>query len=73
MLYKSELLTLELWYIVDEYCCMGPSGRFYSCICIMMLLGTGDVLWVDLPVKRRLCLIFVNSVRLIDIHEYSAG
>ena len=29
--------------------------------------------WVELPVQRRLCPIFVNSVRLPDIHEYSAG
>ena len=73
MLYKSEELTLELWYIVDEYCCMGLSGRFYSCICIMMLFGTSDVLWVELPVQRRLCPIFVNSIGLPDIYEYSAG
>ena len=29
------------------------------------------VLWVELPVQRRLCPIFVSSVRLPDIHEYS--
>ena len=29
--------------------------------------------WVELPVQRRLCPIFVNSVKLPDIHEYSAG
>ena len=29
---------------------MGPSGHFYSCICFMMLFGTGYVLWVELPV-----------------------
>ena len=58
---------------IDDYCCMGPSGRFYSCICLMMLFGTGYVLWVELPVQRRLCPIFVNSVGLPDIHEYSAG
>ena len=52
---------------------MGLSGRFYSCICLMVLFGTGYVLWVELPVQRRLCPIFVNSVGLSDIHEYSAG
>ena len=31
------------------------------------------VFWVELPVQRRLCLIFVNGVELPDIHEYSAG
>ena len=29
--------------------------------------------WVELPVQRRLCQIFVSGVRLPDIHEYSAG
>ena len=29
--------------------------------------------WVELPVQRRLCSIFVNSVGLPDIHKYSAG
>ena len=52
---------------------MGPSGCFYSCICLMMLFGTGYVLWVELPVQRRLCSIFVSSVGLPDIHEYSSG
>ena len=31
------------------------------------------VFWVELPVQRRLCLIFMNGVGLPDIHEYSAG
>ena len=52
---------------------MGPNGRFYSCICLMMLLGTGYVQWVELPVQMSLCPIFVNSVGSPDIHEYSAG
>ena len=52
---------------------MGPSGRFYSYICLMMLFGTGYVLLVELPVQWRLCPIFVNSVRLPDIHKYSMG
>ena len=29
--------------------------------------------WVELPVQRRLCSIFVSGVELPDIHEYSAG
>ena len=33
----------------------------------------GYVSRVELPVQRRLCPIFVNRVRLPDIHEYSAG
>ena len=31
------------------------------------------VLWVELPVQRRLYPIFVSSVGLPDIHEYFAG
>ena len=49
---------------------------FYSCldpVWSLCMVGTGYVLWVELPVQRRLCLIFVNNVGLLDIHEYSAG
>ena len=76
MLYKSKTLTFETmvysWY-VDEYCCMGPSGRFYSCIYLLMLIIGTDGSWVELPVQGRLCPIFVSHVRLPDIHEFSAG
>ena len=47
MLYKSHLLLLELWDMVDMvdgYCFMGPSGRFYPCCYpwdYIGLLGTG--------------------------------
>ena len=40
---------------------------------VIVIFGTGYVLWVELPVQRRLCPIFVSSVGLPDIHEYSAG
>ena len=42
------------------------------CVVIVNLLGQ-VVPWVELPVQRRLCPIFVSGVRLLDIHEYSAG
>ena len=29
--------------------------------------------WVELPVQRRLCPIFVKNVGSPNIHEYSAG
>ena len=67
MLYKSHLLFLELWDMVDmvdRYCFMGPSGRFYPCCYprdYIGLLGTGYMQicnWVELPVQRRLCPIF---------------
>ena len=35
-------------------------------------VGTGGS-GVELPVQGRLCPIFVSSVGLPDIHEYSAG
>ena len=39
----------------------------------LCMVGTGYVLWVELPILRRLCPIFVSSVGLPDIHKYSAG
>ena len=82
MLYKSHLLLLELWDMVDMvdgYCFMGPSGRFYPCCYpwdYIGLLGTGYMQvynWVELPVQRRLCPIFVKNVGSPNIHEYSVG
>ena len=52
---------------------MGLSGRFYSCTCLMILILGQVVFWVELPVQRRLCPIFVSGVGLPDIHKYSAG
>ena len=40
---------------------------------VILIVGTGYVPWVQLPVKRRLWPIFVSGVGLPDIHEYSAG
>ena len=39
---------------------------------VAMRLGQ-VVFWVELPVQRRLCPIFMSGVGLPDIHEYSAG
>ena len=44
----------------------GPSA-------LILIVGTGVVPWVELPVQRRLCLIFTSGVGLSDIHDYSAG
>ena len=44
--------------------------------CYIGLFGTGFMQvcnWVELPVQRRLCPIFVKNVGSPDIHEYSAG
>ena len=40
---------------------------------VIVIIGTGYVPWVELPVQRRLCSIFVSGVGLPDIHEYSTG
>ena len=55
---------------------MDPSGHFYSHmdpVWSLLIVGTIFVPWVELPVQRRLCSIFVSGVELPDIHEYSAG
>ena len=31
------------------------------------------VVWVEFPIQRRLCLIFMSGVGLPDIHDYSTG
>ena len=52
---------------------MSPNDRFYSCTCLMILMLGQVVVWIELPVQRRLCSIFESGVGLPDIHEYSAG
>ena len=39
----------------------------------LLIVGTGFIPWVELPVQRRLCPIFISGVGLPDIHEYSTG
>ena len=58
---------------------MGPSGRITHMIGYIgsiALFGT-DIcrfcIWVELPVQRRLCSIFVRNVRSPDIHECFRG
>ena len=72
---------------------MGPTWSFYSYVDpVWSLYNIGPcchvivqvVFWVELPIQRRLCPIFVKSwvpekgtrwcgVELLDIHEYSEG
>ena len=40
---------------------------------VILIVRTGYVPWVELPVQRRVCLIFMSGVGLSDIHEYSTG
>ena len=57
----------------------GPKWLFYSflSVCGPGVVGVNDrtscVSWVELPVQRRLCPIFMSGVELPDIHEYFAG
>ena len=51
---------------------MSPSGRVYSCTYLMRFMLGQVVVWVELPVQRRLCLIFMSGVGLPDIYDYSA-
>ena len=42
--------------------------------CVVVVYGWDRfVHWVELPVQRRLCPIFVSGVGLLGIHKYSAG
>ena len=58
---------------------MGPGGRITHVIGYIGLYCTvwdkicRFCIWVELPVQRRLYLIFVRNVGSPDIHEYSAG
>ena len=58
----------------------GPKWQF---LLILLVCGPGVIVvksvrtsfvpWVELPVQRRLCPIFMSGVGLPDIHEYYAG
>ena len=40
---------------------------------VIVNFGIGYVLWVELPVQRRFCSIFVSGVGLLNIYEYFAS
>ena len=71
---KFELLKLlDICFMSIAH---GPKWSFYSCYCYIGLLGQviyRFCIWVELPVQRRLCPIFVKNVGLPDIHGYFAG
>ena len=59
---------------------MGPRGHFLSmyvsCDGYIALFGTSICrfcIWIELPVQRRLCPIFVRNVGSPDIHECFHG
>ena len=79
MLYKSK--TFELLELLDIVgfivgIVYGPKWPFTHVVIILNCLGQVSYrccIWVELPVQRRLCPIFVKNVGLPDIHKYSAG
>ena len=85
MLYKRELITSfeTIGYIVRlmtgmyiEYCLWAQVAVLDIYTAYIGLFGTGKCRfcnWVELPVQRRLCPIFVKNVGLPDIHGYSAS
>ena len=84
VLYKSKnILTLVtigyiVGFIVDMYIeyCLWAQVVVLNHNCYIELFGTGlcrFCIWVELPVQRRLCSIFVKNVGSPDIQEYSAG
>ena len=45
----------------------------YGPCAVIVIVRTGVVPWVELPIQMRLCQIFMSGVGLPDIHDYSAG
>ena len=74
---KFELLKLLdiVGYIRFMSIVHGPKWSFYSCYCYIDVWDRlcRFCIWVELPVQRRLCPIFVKNVGSSDIDEYSAG
>ena len=55
---------------------MGPSGRITHMIglyCTVWDRICRYCIWVEFPVQRRLCPIFMKNVGSPDNHEYSVG
>ena len=79
---KNMLTVVTIGYIVGfivgmyvEYC-YGPKWPYWIYIAYIGLFGTGICrycIWVELPVQRRLCPIFVRNVGSPDIHECFRG
>ena len=58
---------------------MGSSGRithvtgYIGYIALFRIGICRFCIWVELPVQRRFCPIFVKNVGSPDVHGYSAG
>ena len=72
MLYKSKFLTLGTivysWYILMSIV-YGPKWSFLLMLCIILDCLGQVCSWVELPVQRRLCPIFVRDFGSPDIHK----
>ena len=59
------IVSIGAWAQVVILLACGPGVVIVNCL--------GHVVfWVELPIQKRLCPIFVSGVGLPDIHEYSA-
>ena len=47
-----KLLDIVGYVYCEEYCSMGPRGRFYPCFTLLMLVETGFVFGLSSPYKR---------------------
>ena len=66
-------MSIDTWAQVAILLACGPGVVVVNYLGqVSMCLGQ-VVFWVELPVQRRLCPIFMSGVGLPDIHEYSVG
>ena len=84
-LWAQAAVLLMLWIIFDicySYNAGAQEVILFNIVVlrprvVIVYIGIGDIyrccIWVELPVQRRLCPIFVRDVGSPDIHEYSAG
>ena len=59
-------MSIDAWAQVAILLACGPGVVVVNCVGYV-------VFWVELPVQRRLCPIFMSGVEFPDIYEYSAG
>ena len=57
----AQVAILDIYWIILH--CLGHDMQVLDKFCI----------WVELPVQKRLCPIFVKNVEPLYIHEYSAS
>ena len=57
----AQVAVLDIYWTILH--CLGQDMQVLDKFCI----------WIELPVQRRLCPIFVKNVGSPDIHEYSVG